>query len=239
MAGILFTISLLVFLFSGCNKTQVEYAKPDEQVATGQRAKNSSAMKEAIPIHLAIGSFDPLSHTGSPSLPHELTLKRYQEDKPGYYIVQFKGPVLKQWKEAIAATGATILDYIPQFAFLVRMNHQTHKAVQAIQSVRWVGIYQPGYRISPDLTKKLAEKRGQLIELTVSIFDGEDVSSLKSKIGTLGGDIIEISPGGGKIRLAISTNEIAELVCLSGVKYVERVPEFKLSPTNIRRKTEE
>ena len=238
MARILFTISLLISLFSGCNKTQVEYARPDEQVATGQREKNSSTMKEAIPIHLAVGSFDPLSHTGSPSLPHELTLKRYQEDKPGYYIVQFKGPVLKQWKEAIAATGATILDYIPQFAFLVRMDHQTHKVVQVMQSVRWVGIYQPGYRISPDLMKKLSEKREHLIELIVSIFDGEDVSSLESKIKTLGGNIIEISPRGGKIRLAISTNKIADLVCLSGVRYVERVPKFKPAPINMKRRAE-
>ena len=238
MARILFTISLLIFLFSSCNKTQVEYAKPDKQVATDQTAKNGSVMKEAIPIHLAMGTFDPLSHTGPPPLPYELTLKRYPEDKPGYYIVQFKGPVLKQWKEAMAAKGVTILDYIPQFAFLVRMDHQTRKAVQAIHSVRWVGIYQPGYRISPDLMKKLSEKGEQLIEVIVSIFDGEDVSSLKSKIKTLGGNIIEISPGGGKIRLAISTNEIADLVCLSGVKYVERVPEFKLSPTSIRRRAE-
>jgi hypothetical protein len=118
------------------------------------------------------------------------------------------------------------------------MDHQTRKAVQAIDSVRWVGIYQPGYRIAPDLMKKLSEKGEQSIELIVSVFKGEDVSGLKSKIKSLGGKIIEISRRGEKIKVAISSNGIGNLVRLSGVRYVERVPEFKLSPTNIKRMAE-
>jgi hypothetical protein len=218
---------------------EVEYAEPAyKHRVDNQTAKKGFAMKESVPIHLAIGAFDPLSQTGPPPLSHELTLERYPEEETGYYILQFKGPVLKQWKDAVAATGAAIFDYIPQFAFLVRMDHQTRKAVQAIDSVRWVGIYQPGYRISPDLMKKLSEKGEQSIELIVSVFKGEDVSGLKSKIKSLGGKIIKISRGGEKIRLAISSNEIADLVRLSGVRYIERVPEFKLSPTNIKGRAE-
>lgn len=218
---------------------EVEYAEPAyKHRVDNQTAKKGLAMKESVPIHLAIGAFDPLSQTGPVPLPHELTLESYPEDETGYYILQFKGPVLKQWKDAVAATGAVIFDYIPQFAFLVRMDHQTRKAVQAIDSVRWVGIYQPGYRIAPDLMKKLSEKGEQSIELIVSVFKGEDVSGLKSKIKSLGGKIIEISRRGEKIKLAISSNGIGNLVRLSGVRYVERVPEFKLSPTNIKRKAE-
>jgi hypothetical protein len=218
---------------------EVEYAEPAyKHRVDNQTAKKGFAMKESVPIHLAIGAFDPLSQTGPPPLSHELTLERYPEEETGYYILQFKGPVSKQWKDAVAATGAAIFDYIPQFAFLVRMDHQTRKAVQAIDSVRWVGIYQPGYRISPDLMKKLSEKGEQSIELIVSVFKGEDVSGLKSKIKSLGGKIIKISRGGEKIRLAISSNEIADLVRLSGVRYIERVPEFKLSPTNIKGRAE-
>ena len=235
MARVFFTINLLIALLSGCKNAEVGYAEPDYKHRIPDKAAEMGlAMKESVPIHLSIGTFDPLSQNGPPPLPHELTLERYPEDETGYYILQFRGPVLKQWKDAVAATGAVIFDYIPQFAFLVRMDHQTRKAIQAIDPVRWVGIYQPGYRISPDLLKKLSEKGEQSIELIVSFFEGEDMSGLKSKIKTLGGRIIETSRAEGKIRLAISSNEITDLVWLSGVRYVERVPEFKLSPTRIR-----
>ena len=239
MARVFFTISLLIVLCSGCKKAEVGYAEPDyKHRIPDKAAKKGLAMKESVPIHLAIGAFDPLSQIGPAPLPHELTLESYPEDETGYYILQFKGPVLKQWKDAVAGTGAVIFDYIPQFAFLVRMDHQTREAVQAIDSVRWVGIYQPEYRISPDLMTKLSENGEQSIELIVSVFKGEDVSGLKSKIKILGGKVIEISRGGEEIRLAISSNRIGNLACLSGVRYVERVPEFKLSPANIKRRAE-
>ncbi len=238
MVRIFFIISFLTVLFSGCSKAEVEYAKPYEQVATDQTSKNDFTMEEPISIYLAVGTFDPLSQTGPLPLSHELTLERYPEDETGCYILQFKRPMLKQWKDAVAATGAVIFDYIPQFAFLVRMDHLTFQSVRAMESVRWVGIYQPGYRISPGLMKKVLEKGEQSIKLIVSIFEGVDVSELSSKIETLGGKIIEISRGGERIKLALSSNEIADLVWLSGVRYVERVPEFKPAPLNIKRKAE-
>ena len=39
-----------------------------------------------------------------------------------YYIVQFAGPVQQSWKDGLSALGADVLDYIPDFAFKVRMS---------------------------------------------------------------------------------------------------------------------
>jgi len=39
-----------------------------------------------------------------------------------YYVVQFAGPIQQSWKDAMSAEGAEVLDYIPDFAFKVRMN---------------------------------------------------------------------------------------------------------------------
>jgi hypothetical protein len=163
----------------------------------GQTVKAQKAVRKSIPIHLAIGSFDPLSERGSPVLPHELVIEKYSEDEAGYYILQFKGPVLQKWKDAMRSAGACIFDYIPQFAFLVEMNHQTRKLVQAMDSVRWIGIYQPGYRIAPDLRTAPSEKSAQPIELLVSIFREETLSILASEIERLGGEIL-VAPEGKK-----------------------------------------
>src|SRR5512145_579311 len=39
-----------------------------------------------------------------------------------YFIVQFAGPIEQSWKDDVSAEGAEVLDYIPDFAFKVRMN---------------------------------------------------------------------------------------------------------------------
>jgi hypothetical protein len=117
--------------------------------------------------------------------------------------LQFKGPVLQKWKEEVASAGVEIFDYIPQFAFLVKMDSLSRRMVEAMDAVRWLGIYQPGYRIAPDLMSQLEKKEDQSIELLVSIFKGEDISILRSRLEGLGGESIEVAPGEEKIKLAI------------------------------------
>jgi hypothetical protein len=234
-------IVLLIFLSGpvGCREPNRSFQSSEKDASKSenhsQSAETSVSTKEPVLIYLAIGSFDPLFQTSPVDLPQELTLQRYPGDETGYYIVQFNGPVMQKWKKEVVSAGGEIFDYIPQFAFIVKMDNQSFKMVDRIDSVRWVGIYQPGYRIAPDLTGMLSAKEDQPIELVVSIFKGEDISVLTSKMKSLGGESLEISPGGERIRLLIPGNKIGDLARLSGVRYIERVPEFKLFPTGKKR----
>ncbi|MBM3315589.1 hypothetical protein FJY71_07100 [candidate division WOR-3 bacterium] len=62
-------------------------------------------------------SFDPL--TERPALPAGLTVAGYGGSH-GYYIIQFRGPVRSDWRQAAAAAGAELLEYVPQYAFVAR-----------------------------------------------------------------------------------------------------------------------
>jgi hypothetical protein len=225
-------IVLLAF-FSG----PVGCREPNRSFQSSEKdaAETSVSTKEPILIYLAIGSFDPLFQTSPVDLPQELTLQSYPGDGTGYYILQFKGPVLQKWKEEVASAGVDIFDYLPQFAFVVKMDNQSLRAVEAMDSVRWIGIYQPGYRIAPDLLGMLSERADRPIKVMVSVFKGEDASALRVAMERLGGENFEVSRGGERIRLLISSNRIGDLARLSGVRYIEEVPEFKLSPTNKQR----
>jgi hypothetical protein len=210
--------------------TKAHEKKSDKYRTSNQTTRKISEMGKSIPIHLAVGSFDPLSEGGVPSLPDELTLQSYREDETGYYILQFTGPVLEKWKEEVVSAGASLFDYIPQFAFIVEMDQQTRNALQTMDSVRWIGIYQPGYRIAPDLLVTISEKRDRPIELVLSVFEGESVSTLTSKIERLGGEILLVSQRKEKFRVKIPINRITSVSRLTGIKYIEKAPQFKLSP---------
>jgi hypothetical protein len=234
---------LFLFLISsilGCaepnGSLQSSEAGADKYEGQTQAAQKEMSNQESLLIHLSLGSFDPLVKTSPVELPRHLTFQAYPEGKAGYYILQFKGPVLQQWKNKLVAAGVVIFDYIPQFAFLVKMGQQALTSVKAMDSVRWVGIYQPGYRIAPDLMSELEEEENQSIDLLVSIFKGEDISILRSRLESMGGENIEVAPGEEKIKLVISSNRIDAIACLSGVRYIEKVPDFKLSPTQIKKR---
>lgn len=143
----------------------------------GGNAGNAGAQQGGGPeIRLKAATFSPLRGE-SPGIPSHLTSGGYAEGARGYYIVQFGGPVEQSWKDSVAAKGAEILDYLPDFAFKVRMTPAQARAVEAQLGVAWVGLFHPAYKLSPDL----ARTGTQLY--TVRIERGANVRQAVSAIG--------------------------------------------------------
>ena len=155
----------MVFLFCFVN---VSFSGGDET-----SFQKGSVESKSILIRLGRTHFDPLSR-----LPEQKAginhIQAYEEGKTGYYIVQFDGPIHNSWKESLKDTGAEIFDYIPEFAFIIRMNSLKEQAVRALPHVRWLGIYQPTYRISQGalnktFTVKPEQKAGEIAHETLRI----------------------------------------------------------------------
>ncbi|RPI79438.1 MAG: hypothetical protein EHM45_02915 [Desulfobacteraceae bacterium] len=184
--------------------------------------------QDSIPIQLAVGVFDPLSENGLPTLPPEWTLKQYPKNKPGYYILQFSGPVLQEWKDALIMAGVFFFDYIPQFAFILKMDEEALEAAQKMNSVRWIGLYQPGYRLHPSLLSE-ASKKNVPIEIIVSLFEGEDIIIVRAELEKIGADILDISLQKDRIKLKTAGSKINAIAKINGVKFIELAPLYKMS----------
>ena len=109
-----------------------------------------AAQEQGPQVRLTGYAFSPSSGQ-SPNTPPGLTISGYAQNQQGYYIVQFGGPVEQSWKDAVGATGAEFLGYVPDFAFKVRMNPAQAAQVENLADVAWVGLYQPAYKLSTDL----------------------------------------------------------------------------------------
>ena len=90
-------------------------------------------------------TIDPANPTRG--IPGNYLIRGYPQGAIGYYLVQLNGPVTLEHRVALESSGATLLDYVPGYAFVVTMDAATCSRVSALKMVRWVGIYQPGYRI--------------------------------------------------------------------------------------------
>ena len=85
----------------------------DKDQFQNQKPVTNTNLKQTIPIHLTAGSFDPLSENSPTTFPHDLILQNYAENENGYYILQFRGPERRQWKDEVVSAGVSFFDYMP------------------------------------------------------------------------------------------------------------------------------
>jgi hypothetical protein len=88
---------------------------------------------------------------GRPALPIELTLESYPSETNGMYILQFIGPVKQTWLNEIDTLGVRVCYYLPNYAYLTFMNDSLKNYVNDLPFVQWIDIYQPAYKIMPDV----------------------------------------------------------------------------------------
>ena len=143
-------------------------------------------------------------------------ISQYPSDMEGYYIVQFTSYIHEDWKMAVRDTGAVIFDYVPNNAFIVRMNASVKSKVEALQTVQWVGIYEPAYRINPVL-----QASGSVREnITVLLFDSTDNERISGEIKKLGGIVVESA--GDRIQVRIDRSKISDVAVINGVYWIEK-----------------
>ena len=84
-----------------------------------------------------------------PDLPSNLKILEYETDQEGLYIVHLLGPVKETWTDAIRETGARLVNYIPNYAYEVRMTPGVKGQVEALPFVDAIVPFHPAYKISP------------------------------------------------------------------------------------------
>jgi hypothetical protein len=156
-------------------------------ILSGTGAADLAAQQnEAAPIRLQADTFVP-ANGEQPDLPPGLTISGYAQGTNGYYIVQFTGPVQEAWKAQLAGVGGELLDYIPDFAYKTRMNPAQAARAAGLDSVAWVGLFQPAFKISPSV-----DLNG-LNLLRVTVERGADAGQATAAIRRSGATIIDRS----------------------------------------------
>ncbi|MBN2208499.1 MAG: S8 family serine peptidase [Candidatus Coatesbacteria bacterium] len=106
-------------------------------------------------LKLQLSSFNP-AELSALGLPDELLLESYPPGADGLYIVQFSEVVTPPQREALVDAGARIVDYLPDYAYLVTMTSECWERVSqwpraGLWGTAWAGLYQPAFKISPSL----------------------------------------------------------------------------------------
>lgn len=205
----IFFVLLLVSIFVNASNAS-EYLDTDQN--------NAILLKNA--------AFDPLKQSPV-SVNSVFATSQYSTDTEEYYILQFKGNVLEEWKQAVKNTGAVFFDYVPNNAFIVRMNSSVKSQVETMDIVQWVGTYQPAYKISPvfssssiSATTTSSNEKKDVSDVIVMLFDSKHNAQVTSTIQNLGGEIVDNS--GNIMRVRIATSKLSDIATMTGVSWIEK-----------------
>ncbi|MBI5852745.1 MAG: S8 family serine peptidase [Planctomycetes bacterium] len=146
---------------------------------------------EATQLVLQYGTFDPL--LGRPAVPELLAAR----GDVGLWVVQFHGSPTDAGRDAVRSTGARLHGYLPHNAYVVRMTADQAAMVAAQKDTRFVGHYEPAWRLEPALRMELA--RGAVLPLRkyhcVVTDKRSDKPALGTKIRALGGRVVDPQEG--------------------------------------------
>ena len=189
-----------------------------------------------ILIRLRGATFDPLA--GEPELP--AGLRAPAAAGPGTYLLQFIGPVQKEWKDTLQKAGIRLYDYIPDYAFIARMDAATAQAAQNLAFVRWVGAYHPAYRLAPTLPKTRDATPIIVNVQTLPDFDLKKLSAPKVLADVCQGKSwrtfareAEVqrhttNAAAGFLRLHLPSGQLEALAALDGILWIEPYFEHEL-----------
>ncbi len=175
----------------------------------GSKAEAAQGVHEPATIHLRAGEFRPAAGE-LPAIPADLTITGYAHGQPGTYLVQLAGPVLEEWKQGLAALGAEVLEYIPDFTFKVRMTPAIARLVEAESYVAWVGINQPGYKVDPalDLTvERLYRVRNEKGAQHAQVIN--EMTQVGANVSSAEGGVNLVQANSGQIKAILHNPNVA------------------------------
>jgi hypothetical protein len=153
----------------------------------------------AEPIMLRVGNFDPPQRI----LPLPQKLQAKQTAEPAYYIVQFKSAIQESDKAGLQRRNLESLGYLPENAYVLKLDGALKADLMNWNRVAWIGRFEPGYKLSPDLGKRsyTSEDRRQmasrgLLQFGVTLHDGADPADAVQAAENAGLEIIEASKMG-------------------------------------------
>ena len=171
-------------------------------------------------IYLARAVFDPL--VDEPTIDGPLAALRDPAPGSDIYLLQFEGPVQEEWQDGVRAAGVDLLGYIPDHAFVVRLNSLSLDEAASLPNVRWVGPYRAAYKLEASLDAVIG--RDEPVIVTICLFPGEHRAGIEETVASMGGAIEDAASSelvGDAIRTTLPGYRIAELALLPAVAWIE------------------
>ncbi|NOZ12625.1 MAG: S8 family serine peptidase, partial [Acidobacteria bacterium] len=155
-------------------------------------------------------------------------IAKYPKGRIRLHIVQFDGPVTGDARAILEKAGCRVVDYVPDFAYAVFATPEVMQKLH-LKHLRWKGIFQPEYRISPDvLRENKAGIKGTVqdreLTLQIQFYPISDAAVVRYRLQDAGADIIKWSESEWQQSaiIKLKKSQLENLAVLPGLKWIEK-----------------
>ncbi len=146
-------------------------------------------------------------------------------------VVQYKSMPDRSTRLVVEATGARILAYLPDHAFVLRVPPTALSRIRALPGLRWEGVLLPAWKISPDLgtrtfheaSRRESARRFAVIEL----WPDADAHWVASQLQAQGQELRAIWTNDGLRRVLVRADmsQLLQAAELIDIAFIEEAPE--------------
>jgi serine protease AprX len=151
-----------------------------------------------------------------------LSMMGLGSEDEAYYLVQFTGAIHDEYKAAVERAGGIVSGSVPNHALVVKMDEHAAEVVAALVEVKWVGLYQPDYKVAPQLIAAPSDTP-ELLAVSIMTFDPAAAEKVAQAVEALGGQPLDWQAGArwGIVRAEIAPSMLRALACLVEVSWIE------------------
>jgi hypothetical protein len=155
-------------------------------------------------------------------------------------VVQFAGPIKRRWIDALRATGAEIVGYVPNDAYIIRGAQNELARVAALDAgsdwddakpIRWMGRLLAVQKLDPEFTDETLAAIGTSVDAEVELIDSADSEAAIETINRLA---TSVNHGPRRflnfvvLSVTVSAERLLEIAGLDQVLFAGPAPEMKL-----------
>jgi serine protease AprX len=180
-------------------------------------------------VLLDYAQFDPTVTT--PMLPPGLRA----DQAVNLHIVQFHSTPTDADREAIRRAGGVIKGYLPVDCHLVYLPGGAI-GLYAIESVRWVGPYEPAYRLEPFLLNEITTGVAMPTRTynLVMVDKRNDKQRLAEKLQAIGAEIVNQHIDGLLFTVKLNAQQLRQAASLDEVLWIDRYSDPEIDMDNAR-----
>ncbi|MDC8014931.1 S8 family serine peptidase [Tahibacter soli] len=121
-------------------------------------------------------------------------------------LIKFAGPITDADRAIVEASGAQILGYAPDYAYIVRLDPRSAKPVRWSPRVVWTGPFLPAFKVDINIANELTHgtlvREGGIEELAISLHPSASRAALEQRVNAAPGlSAVRTVTAGGDTRL--------------------------------------
>ncbi len=148
----------------------------------------------------------------------------------GLYLIQFTEPFDPAWRAELQGRNVELLRYVPEDAFVARLNGARLDDLASLPYVQWIGAYRPGHKIEASLLA--SARRPELnpaLAVTVLLSPAATAQEMaEARTRLAGAHAVSHHRFGAVLRGKLGPGQLQKLAESPAVLWIEPAPRLKL-----------